>query len=92
MNIAEIEEIILGFLAEDAGFPAEQLRAELVGGGRHMPVDSVLAVSVLVRVQDATGVRLPATADTAVAMRSVHAFALAVAGQLGAGHGQSVSA
>lgn len=83
MDLAAVEDIILGFLAEDAGCAVEQLREELLGGGREMPVDSLLAVEVLVRVQNATGVKLPATPDTAVAMRSVRWFALAVLGQLG---------
>lgn len=83
MDLAAVEEIILGFLAEDEGSSVGQLREELLAGGLEMPVDSLLAVEVLVRVQHATGVKLPATPETAVAMRSVRGFALAVLGQLG---------
>lgn len=83
MDLAAVEEIILGFLAEDEGCSLEQLREELLGGGLEMPVDSLLAVEVLVRVQNATGVKLPATPDTALALQSVRGFALAVLGQLG---------
>jgi acyl carrier protein len=78
-----VEEVILTFLAEDDGCSVEQLREELLGGGQDLPVDSLLAVEVLVRVQNATGVKLPATPETAFALRSVRGFALAVLGQLG---------
>jgi acyl carrier protein len=79
----DIEDIILGFLADDDGCSVEQLRKELLGGGQDLPLDSLLAVEVLARVQHATGVKLPATAETAFALRSVRGFALAVLGQLG---------
>ncbi|WP_204808749.1 acyl carrier protein [Mycobacterium riyadhense] len=92
MDVAAIEEIILGFLAEDAGCSVDQLRAELAAGGVELPVDSLLAVEVLVRVQNATGARLPATPDTALALRSVHQFALAVVQQLGEDQARSVPA
>jgi len=83
VNESTVADIILGFLAEDEGCSVDQLRAELVMAGRELPIDSLLAVEVLVRVQDATGVKLPATADTAFAMRSVHGFAHAVMREIG---------
>jgi acyl carrier protein len=92
VDIAAIEEIILEFLAEDAGCPVDQLRAELSAGGLDLPVDSLLAVEVLTRVENATGVRLPAIPETALALRSVHGFALAVIRQLDADQARSVSA
>lgn len=82
MELSDIEEIILDYLAEDAGETALSLRAKLEQLGERMPVNSLLAVQVLVRVQRATGTVLPPTPATAVAMRSVRAFAEAVYSQL----------
>jgi acyl carrier protein len=92
MDTEAVEEIILGFLAEDAQCTVEQLRAEMLAGGLEMPVDSVLAVEVLVRVQNSTGVVLPANAETAFALRSVQRFAQAVIRQLGEHQVRPVSA
>ncbi|EUA48885.1 acyl carrier protein [Mycobacteroides abscessus] len=82
MDLTAVEDIILGFLAEDDGCPIDELRQELLAGGRDLPVDSLLAVEVLVRVQNATGVKLPANPDTALALRSVRGFAMAVFSRL----------
>jgi acyl carrier protein len=90
--MAEIEGIILNFLAEDAGLTVAELRAELLLGGAEMPVDSLLAVEVLVRVQHAVGVVLPPTEETALALRSVRSFAEAVVRRLGSHRVQPVSA
>jgi acyl carrier protein len=79
---ADIEELILDLLAEQAGLTVTELRAELVALGEEMPLDSLLAVEILVRVQDAVGVVLPATEETAQALLSVRGFAQAVARQL----------
>lgn len=78
MGLLEIEELILELLAEDAGRPVEVLRGELLERGTMMPVDSLLAAEVLARVQEKAGVELPATAETALALRSVRTFAVAV--------------
>ena len=65
-------------LAEDARRPVEELREELSAQGEMLPVDSLLAAEVLARVQERVGVELPATAETARALRSVRTFAVAV--------------
>jgi acyl carrier protein len=75
---ADIEELILELLAEEAGLTVAELRAQLIALGSEMPLDSLLAVEILVRVQDATGVVLPATEETARALLSVREFAAAV--------------
>lgn len=82
MTQVEIEELILELLAEQAGLPVGDLRAELIALGEEMPLDSLLAVEILVRVQEATGVVLPATEETAEALLSVRGFAAAVRRQL----------
>lgn len=78
MELDEIKELILFLLAEDAGRSIPDLRDELRAHGETLPVDSLLAAEVLARVQERVGVVLPATAETARALRSVHTFALAV--------------
>lgn len=84
MNEDEIVDVIVGFLAADAGTDAAELYDQLVEQGYEMPIDSLLAVDVLVRVQAACGARLPATEETARAMGSVRTFARAVKAQLDA--------
>lgn len=84
MTLAEIEDLIVRLLAEDAGRDPQEFRMELEAAGEMMPVDSLLAAEVLVRVQIATGVGdLPATAETSRALRSVRTFAAAVWDLLG---------
>lgn len=78
MGLTEIVELILELLAEDAGRSVEELREELSAQGEMLPVDSLLAAEVLARVQERVGVELPATAETARALRSVRTFAAAV--------------
>lgn len=78
MTLREIEALILELLAEDAGRPVAELREELAARGEMLPVDSLLAAEVLARVQERVGVQLPATAETARALRSVRTFAVAV--------------
>lgn len=84
MTITEIEELILGLLAERAGISVEDLRAELLVNGDDMPIDSLLAVEILIQVQNAAGVVLPATEETAQALLSIHGFAASVMRQLDA--------
>lgn len=78
MRLTEIEELILELLAEEARRPVGELREELLERGEMMPVDSLLAAEVVARVQERVGVELPATAETARALRSVRTFAVAV--------------
>ncbi|MFI6997158.1 acyl carrier protein [Nocardia sp. NPDC050175] len=78
MTEPEVVDLIVDLLAEDAGRDPGQLYAELVELGDDLPIDSLLAVDILTRVQNATATFLPATEETARAMRSVRAFARAV--------------
>lgn len=79
MELAEIEDLVVELLAQEAHCPPEELRARLSAGGDTLPVDSLLAAEVLALVQERVGVVLPATAETAQALRSVRTFAEAVA-------------
>lgn len=78
MRLNEIEDLILELLAEDAGCSATEFRDGLRAGGAALPVDSLLAAEVVARLQERIGVELPATAETARALRSVRTFAVAV--------------
>ncbi|TQM57853.1 acyl carrier protein [Humibacillus xanthopallidus] len=79
MDVEDIENIIIELLAQERGCPPADLRQELLAGGADMPVDSLLAVEVLVRVEEIMGVRLEASPANGEAMRSVRAFAQAIA-------------
>ena len=78
MTLDEIEELIIGLLAADAGADPAAFRAELLTRGDEMPIDSLLAAEVLARVEQQCGVDLPATAENAKNLQSVTAFARAI--------------
>lgn len=74
----EIEDVIIDLLAEDAGTSPDDLRALLEEQGAGLPMDSLLAVEVLARVEARFAVQLPTTQVTADALKSVAEFAMAV--------------
>lgn len=78
MSRVEIEALIIELLAAQAGVSVTALRAELRACGDQLPVDSMLAAAVLADVEARLQVSLPATAESAKALRSVTAFAAAV--------------
>lgn len=78
LTVDEIAAIVIGLLAENAGVPADQMRAGLMVGGPELPVDSVLVVEVLARTGEACGVRIPLNEETAMSTGSVMAFARTV--------------
>lgn len=71
----EIERLIVQLLAEDRNMDTQDLWEELTDLGVNMPVDSLLAVEVVVRLEQHLGVELATSADTAKALRSVKTFA-----------------
>lgn len=73
-----IEDVIIELLAEDGGVNPADLRLQLEEQGPGLPIDSLLAVEVLVRVEQRFGVQLDANPATAAAMQSVAAFASTV--------------
>lgn len=73
-----IEDVIIDLLAEDGGVNPADLRLQLKEQGPGLPIDSLLAVEVLVRVEQRFGVQLVANLATAEAMQSVTAFAATV--------------
>lgn len=75
----QIEDVIIELLADDAGTNPADLRASLEElGGSSLPVDSLLAVEVLARVEARFGVTLPIDQATADALKSVADFAALV--------------
>jgi acyl carrier protein len=73
-----IEDVIVELLAQDGGVNPADLRRQLEEHGPGLPIDSLLAVEVLVRVEQRFGVQLDANPATAEAMQSVAAFAATV--------------
>lgn len=75
----DVADVVIELLAEDAGRSSEEVRAGL-GAAGGWPIDSLLLVEVMPRVEDRFGVKIPETADAARAFGSVQAFAEMVAG------------
>lgn len=78
MDRREIEDLIIGLLAEDAGTNPANLREHLEDLGDWLPIDSLLAVEVLARVEAHYGVTFPTTPEAAENLTSVTAFADAI--------------
>ncbi|MGC5007727.1 acyl carrier protein [Streptomyces sp. DT203] len=74
-SVQEIVDIVIDFLAEYQGRPSHELYEELASRGQDLPVDSVLVMEVLARVEQHFGVRVPADAEAGRSLRSVWAFA-----------------
>ena len=75
LTMDEIAEIVIELLAAQEGIPSDQLRARLEAGGPELPVDSLLVVEVLTKVEGACGLRIHVDAETARSTRSVMTFA-----------------
>ncbi|MFG2925591.1 acyl carrier protein [Streptomyces sp. NPDC048305] len=74
-SVQEIVDIVIGLLAEHQNRPREDVYEELAFGGRHLPVDSVLVMEILARVEKRFGVKVPADAEAGRSLRSVWTFA-----------------
>jgi acyl carrier protein len=74
----DITSVVIDFLAEQEGVTPEHLRSELEEGGRELPVDSLLVVEILTRIEERFHIAIPADQEAAQATRSVRAFAAAV--------------
>lgn len=70
--------MVLEFLAELQDRDAAGLRAELEQEGHELPVDSILVVEILTRIEERYGVKIPADAQAARSTRSVYTFARTV--------------
>jgi acyl carrier protein len=74
-SVQEIVGIVIEFLAEYQQRPAEDVHEELAAKGQDLPVDSVLVMEILTRVEERFGVSIPADAEAGRSLRSVWAFA-----------------
>jgi acyl carrier protein len=76
--VSDVIDIVVRLLAEERQESEADIRVWLEEAGPDMPIDSLLIVEILARVEEECGVRIPADADAARSMRSVRTFAEAV--------------
>jgi acyl carrier protein len=74
-SVQEIVDMVIEFLAEYRDMPTDELYEELAAKGSDLPVDSVLVVEILARVEQRYGISVPADAEAGRSLRSVWAFA-----------------
>ncbi|MFK4122479.1 phosphopantetheine-binding protein [Streptomyces longwoodensis] len=77
-DIDNIISVVIEFLAALQEKTAAEVRAELEDGGAELPVDSLLIVEILTRIEERYSIAIPADRQSAQATRSVQAFACAV--------------
>jgi acyl carrier protein len=75
MGPRDIEDLTIELLAEEAKCSPGEMRQRLEEAGGDLPIDSILLVEVVVRIEDRYGVHLPTTLETAKNLRSVRDFA-----------------
>ncbi|MET7540051.1 acyl carrier protein [Streptomyces sp. NPDC005507] len=74
-TVQQIVDIVITFLAEQQDRAVEDVYEELAARGEELPVDSVLVMEILARVEEHFGVSVPADAEAGRSLRSVWAFA-----------------
>ncbi|MFJ4246463.1 acyl carrier protein [Streptomyces iakyrus] len=74
-SVQEIVDIVIDFLAEHQDRPSHDVHEELAARGQDLPVDSVLIMEVLARIERHFEVSVPADAEAGRSLRSVWAFA-----------------
>jgi acyl carrier protein len=77
-SLEDIVEAVIEFLAQLQDRDPAQLRAELEEAGQELPVDSILVVEILTRIEERYGVKIPTDAEAAHSTRSVYTFARTV--------------
>jgi acyl carrier protein len=75
LTVNGVAGIVIRLLAEERGESEEQTRAWLENAGHELPIDSLLIMEILTRVEEECGARIAADADAARSMRSVVRFA-----------------
>jgi acyl carrier protein len=78
MRPRDIEDFTIGLLAEEAKCSPGEMRQRLEEAGGDLPIDSILLVEVVVRVEELYGVHLATTLETVFNLRSVRDFAVMV--------------
>ncbi|MFD8778492.1 acyl carrier protein [Streptomyces sp. NPDC057636] len=74
-TVQQIVDIVISFLAEHQDRAVEDVYEELAARGEELPVDSVLVMEILARVEEHFAVSVPADAEAGRSLRSVWAFA-----------------
>lgn len=77
-SLEDIVTIVVEFLAELQDRDPDELRMELEEGGEELPVDSILIVEILTRVEERYGISVPADEEAARSTRSVRTFATTI--------------
>lgn len=80
MGPKDIEELTIELLAREAKCSPGMMREQLEEAGDDLPIDSILLVEVVARVEEQCGVRLPTTLETVWNLRSVRDFSVMVWG------------
>lgn len=78
MGPRDIEDFAIGLLAEEAKCSPGEMRQRLEKAGDDLPIDSILLVEVVVRVEERYGVHLATTLETVFNLRSVRDFSVMV--------------
>ncbi|MEU6071050.1 acyl carrier protein [Streptomyces sp. NPDC047082] len=73
-SVQEIVDIVIDFLAEHQDRPRSDVYEELAAQGQDLPVDSVLIMEILARIEQHFDVTIPADAEAGRSLRSVWAF------------------
>jgi acyl carrier protein len=87
-TVSTIAGMVIALLAEDSHVSPDELETRLAAGGRELPVDSLLIVEILTKVESAYGVRIQVDAEAARSTRSVMAFARTIHKALPAGEAE----
>lgn len=77
-SVEDIVSVVIDFLAELGDRSPQETRAALEEAGAELPVDSLLIIEILTRVEERYSIEIPADRQAAQATRSVRAFAEAV--------------
>jgi acyl carrier protein len=78
MEPRDVEDFTIGLLAGEAKCSPDEMRKRLEEAGGDLPIDSILLVEVVVRVEKHYGVHLATTLETVFNLRSVRDFAVMV--------------
>lgn len=79
MTWQNVADVVIALLAEDAGRTPDEVRGALAAAGAGWPVDSLLVVEILQRVEETFAVRVPETVEAARSFTSVKAFSEMIA-------------
>ncbi|MBC2905474.1 acyl carrier protein [Streptomyces cupreus] len=74
----DIVTVVVEFLAELQDREPDELRMELEEAGEELPVDSILIVEILTRIEERYGISVPADEEAARSTRSVRTFATTI--------------